>query len=50
MKMRGEQTECVNLRCDLSVRSQCQQFFALMVVDILRYGPGQPESVIGGRP
>ena len=50
MKMRGEQTECVNFRCDLSVGSQCQQTFAVMVVDILRYGPGQPESVIGGRP
>jgi hypothetical protein len=49
VEMRGEQTKCVDLGGDLSVRNGCKQNSFVMDVDILRYGPSQPESVIGGR-
>ena len=48
VEMRGEQTKCVDLGGDLSVRNGCKQNSTAMGVDILRYGPSQPESVIGG--
>lgn len=50
VEMRGEQTKRVDLGGDLSVRNECEQNSAVMDVDVLRYGPSQPESVIGGSP
>jgi len=49
VEMGGEQTKCVDLGGDLSVRKGCKQKSFVMDVDILRYGASQKESVIGGR-
>ena len=35
VEMRGEQTKCVNLGGDLSVRNGCKQNSAVMDVDVL---------------
>jgi hypothetical protein len=47
VEMRGKQTKCMDLGGDLSVRNGCKQNSIVLDVDILRYGPSQPESVIG---